>query len=41
MPRQQGENRPPELTYVDNLQQVFVYSYSSDDDLIGTFKQDK
>lgn len=41
MPRQLGENRPPELTYVDNLQQVFVYSYSSDDDLIGTFKQDK
>ncbi len=41
MPRQQGEDRPPELTYVDNLQQVFVYSYGSDDDLIGTFKQDK
>lgn len=41
MPRQLGENRPPELTYVDNLQQVFVYSYSTDDDLIGTFKQDK
>jgi hypothetical protein len=41
MPRQQGENRPPELTYVDSMQQVFVYSYSSDDDVIGTFKQDK
>lgn len=41
MPRQQGENRPPELTYVDSMQQVFVYSYSADDDVIGTFKQDK
>lgn len=41
MPRQQGENRPPELTYVDNMQQVFVYSYSTDDDMTGTFKQDK
>ena len=41
MPRQQGENRPPELTYVENLQQVFVYSYSTDADMIGTFKPDK
>lgn len=41
MPRQQGQNLPTELTYVDSLQQVFVYSYSADDDMIGTFKQDK
>jgi hypothetical protein len=41
MPRQQGESRAPELTYVDSMQQVFVYSYSLDDDFIGTFKQDK
>lgn len=41
MPRQQGENRLPELTYVENLQQVFVYSYSSDDDSIGIFNPDK
>ena len=41
MPRQQGENRPPELTYVDNMQEIFVYSYSTDADVIGTFKPDK
>ncbi len=41
MPRQQGENRPPELTYVESLQQLFVYSYSTNDDVIGTFKQSK
>jgi hypothetical protein len=40
MPRQQGENRPTELTYVDSLQQVFVYSYNTDEDMIGTFKQE-
>jgi hypothetical protein len=39
--RQEGENIPSELTYVDNLQQLFVYSYATDEDLIGTFKQDK
>jgi len=41
LPRQQGENRTPELTYVESTQQFFTYSYLSDDDLIGTFKQDK
>jgi hypothetical protein len=41
IPRQEGGDIPTELTYVDNLQQLFVYSYTSDEDLIGTFKQDK
>jgi len=41
IPRHEGENIPTELTYVDNLQQLFIYSYATDEDLIGTFKQDK
>jgi hypothetical protein len=41
IPRQEGGDIPTELTYVDNLQQLFVYSYTTAEDLIGTFKQDK
>jgi hypothetical protein len=41
IPRQEGGDIPTELTYVDNLQQLFIYSYASDEDTIGTFKKDK
>jgi hypothetical protein len=41
IPRQEEGSVPTELTYVDNLQHLFVYNYATDDDLIGTFKQDK
>lgn len=39
LPRQLGEDRAPELTYVESTQQFFSYHYSSDDDLLGTFKE--
>jgi hypothetical protein len=41
IPRQEGGDIPSELTYMDNLQKLFVYSYTSDEDTLGTFQQDK